>query len=112
MLDISIRKRYKLLLNYTLIQCTEFVLVAIPEIELSSNGTRVLDRLNPYLKKELKAYESPATKRVKEGDPLTIYHYYLNDKSMNILLESASNLYSWVQPDLPEDLEGWNSMAL
>lgn len=104
MLKISNRQQYSSLLNHSLKKCTEFILVVVPEIKLNKSGERVLDRLKPYFKKEIKAYEWPSTKRCEEGEPATIYHYYLNEESMNILLESANNLYSWVQPNLPEDL--------
>lgn len=104
MLNISNRQIYTYLLKHSLTKCTEFILVVRSELELNSNGTRVLDTLKPYLKEEIKAYEWPGTEMVKEGKPATIYHYYLNEETMNILLESANNLYSWVQPDLPEDL--------
>lgn len=104
MLNISNRKQYTYLLEHSISKCTEFILVVRSEIELNSQGKIVLDKLKPYLKEKIKAYEWPGTSIMEEEEPATIYHYYLNEDSMNILLESADNLYSWVQPSLAEDL--------
>ncbi|MEJ8553067.1 hypothetical protein [Tepidibacter sp. Z1-5] len=104
MLNISNRKQYTYLLKHSITKCTEFILVVVPEIELNTNGAKVLDRLKPYLKEKKKGYEWPGTQRFEDGDPVTIYHYSLNEHSINILLQSADSLYSWVQPNLPEDL--------
>jgi hypothetical protein len=93
---------YRQLVDLATSFCSEFILVIRHQMGIGEKGKLVLQELSPYLK-EAKEQESwPGTKLLNHT--ATVSYYYLNNKSGNVLKKYVSGLYSWLQPDVPEDL--------
>jgi len=91
------------LLDYALGECTLLLLVKYDEQkQLSQRGKGVLDELAPYLYKMEMKSEWPGT--VLFGGEVPICTYNFVPESAAILKKSASRLYQWQRPDLPDDL--------
>jgi hypothetical protein len=79
-----------------------FFLLAIYDEQLSQKGKEVLNELASFLyKKEMKT-EWPGT--IIFGGKITINTYHYVPESILILKKSATRLYQWQMPDLPDDL--------
>lgn len=81
--------------------CSDFILVKRDQLSINDNALRVLKELHPYLKEKREQESWPGTRFAPTA---AVYYYLLNDESKEILQKHAAGLYSWVQPDLPEDL--------
>lgn len=91
---------YRQLLHHSEGYCDVILLVMRHEpVELSA--CQVVERLRPFLINESEECEWPGTRTV---DSATIYRFALSAESITIVSEVASRLYSWVHPNLPEDL--------
>ncbi|MTK11301.1 MAG: leucine-rich repeat domain-containing protein, partial [Clostridiaceae bacterium] len=93
---------YRSLIDYAVKKCTKFVLVEVKSISYSNNAKKVLSELEPYLISRIKLDRWPGT--ISGSDDNLVYTYDLNEKSARILKEAANSLFSWMQPNLPEDL--------
>lgn len=93
---------YKSLIDYAAKKCTKFVLVEVKHISSSNNVKKVLNALEPYLINKIKSERWPGT--ISGSNNNLVYTYEFNEKSAKVLKESANSLFSWVQPNLPEDL--------
>lgn len=93
---------YRALIDYAVKKCTKFVLVEVKQISSSNNVKKVLNALEPYLINKIKSDRWPGT--ISGSDNNLVYTYEFNERSAKILKESANSLFSWVQPNLPEDL--------
>jgi hypothetical protein len=94
---------YNDLLDYALGDCKYFLLVTSQNnSQLNSRGKEILEELVPYLfRKEMKS-EWPGTILLGGEAPVFIYHYI--PETVAILKMSATRLYQWQRPDLPDDL--------
>lgn len=70
-------------------------------MELSINGQNLLKKLHFCLIDCKKQNSWPGTQT--EGDSF-VYYYKLNNDSAEIIKKHSEGLYSWIQPNLPEDL--------
>lgn len=93
---------YRALIDYAVKKCTKFILVEVKCISSSNNVKKVLNALEPYLINKIKSDRWPGT--ISGSDDNLVYTYEFNEKSAKILKEAANSLFSWIQPNLPEDL--------
>ena len=82
--------------------CDEVSLVVRPGISLSPNGEKLLIQLESFILQVGEKSEWPGTRLLQET--ATVYRFKFSSRCAEILSSAASGLYSWVQPDLPEDL--------
>ena len=106
-------KKYVKLMHYALLRC-DVMTFALPDfnsssvedigskefLEYKNSINSLLNKINPFIKKiyaDNRYFSS-------EGDNyLEIYELYLNECVIEAII-SAKSLYSWVYPDMPEDL--------
>ena len=93
---------YRDLLALSLKECAYFQLVLRFDWSLNINGKKALESLSPFLKGKLTVSEWPGT--ILHGQTAQLLRFILNKRSVQVLGELTSSLYSWVYPDLPEDL--------
>ncbi len=93
---------YRKLIDYAVTECKFIQLVVRKTIPLESDGIRVLDQLEPYLKSKIESREWPGTK-LFEGSAI-VFRYHSESECAEILKNATHSLYSWEQPNLPEDL--------
>jgi hypothetical protein len=95
--------KYSELLDYAITVCKFFLFVTDRDQNyLGPKGKRVLDELAPYLyRMELKS-EWPGT--ILFGTEVPVYIYHFIPASIAILKKSATRLYQWQDPNLPDDL--------
>jgi hypothetical protein len=93
---------YDQLIDYSLDYCTIFLLVTRHSISVSKSAKDVLDRLQSFLFYQQEEASWPGTELL-EGTA-TVYRYRLTPESASILTDVADGLFSWTQPQLPEDL--------
>jgi Leucine-rich repeat (LRR) protein len=93
---------YRSLIDYAVKKCTKFVLVEVKDISSSSNVKKVLTALEPYIINKIRSNKWPGTRSGSNNN--LVYTYEFNEKSARILKEAANSLFSWAQPNLPEDL--------
>src|SRR5690349_5480356 len=95
---------YEELLGYATGECNQALLVVRhpPVPPLSSRGSEVLRKLQPFLVKQEETSEWPGT--VLFGHTASVSHYTFDLASARVLRNAANSLYSWLQPELPEDL--------
>ncbi len=93
---------YRKLLLYSLKYCGSFILVLRSTILQSPSAKKIIKKLEPYVLKISEDSEWPGTKLT--DNTATVYKFKLNRSTLKLLLESAQSLYSWIQPNLPEDL--------
>ncbi len=94
---------YRELLVYALSECKYFSFVTNKNKELfSSTEKKVLEELIPYLVRLEMRSEWPGTILLK-GEAL-VYTYIFVQESAKILKNSATGLYQWQEPHLPDDL--------
>jgi hypothetical protein len=95
--------KYSDLLDYALDECMFFLLVNYNERwQLSQKGKIVLKELAPFLYRMEMKSEWPGTIIFGGEVPVHIYHFV--PESVAILKKSATRLYQWQRPDLPDDL--------
>jgi len=92
---------YKDLLDAGARFCRRALVVVRPSIVLADAGGKVLELLRAWNGTEQMASEWPGTRLLKGTAALLTFD--LNRESL-LLLRSVPGLYSWQQPDLPEDL--------
>jgi hypothetical protein len=95
--------QYSSLLDYALKECNFFLLVTDRDNrQLSPAGKAVLNELAPFLYRMEMKSEWPGT--VLSWGQVPIYTYHYIEESVSILKKSATRLYQWQRPDLPDDL--------
>ncbi len=92
---------YYKLINLAQSSCTWFLVVQRKDIGLSKTASRLFKDLEPHLI-ECKEQQSWPGTEIKEF--ALVYYYRFTKAAANILKKYSTGLYSWVQPDLPEDL--------
>jgi len=93
---------YKDLIKGSLKYCDRFQLVIRSTINMEDTCRRALERLQPFLTKKTQQSEWPGTQLL--SGTADVYYFHLTPESAVILTETAEGLYSWQQPELPEDL--------
>jgi hypothetical protein len=95
-------KIYRDLLDYGVNECAFALIVIRPSLPLSEAGTRALKELEQYLHEERFSSEWPGTTLLAETARVLLYQF--GSECASVLEELTSSLYSWQQPNLPEDL--------
>jgi hypothetical protein len=94
-------RAYHQLLDECAVYSTTVLLVVRDTQYLSPSATAFLETAEPWrLSKELKS-EWPGT--IMKEFLATIYTYRFDDALLRKLQTTATRLYQWVQPELPED---------
>ena len=93
---------YRMLLDQAAKTCPAFLLVRRPAEPLSPSGDDVQKRLSAFLISEKQSSGWPGTQLL--GHEATVFKYEFRPDSLKILTRSASRLFQWRQPELPEDL--------
>ena len=93
---------YKSLLDMAFKVCSRFILVERHQFTLSDNGKELLDLLKPFLIEIKVQQEWPATKLLHHY--ANVYYYTVCDEAKELLIRYSTGLYSWLDPNLPEDL--------
>ena len=92
---------YNDLLNFAAFRCASFSLVWRDQFKFEPSAYEIKRALNPFLISSDRTNEWPATTLI--GHEAIVCRYRVADESMK-LLHRAGALYSWLQPNLPEDL--------
>lgn len=93
---------YKALIELAFSKCEEFVLVERHQSELNENGFKFLESLKSEILDIEVDQKWPGTQL--DGHFANIYFFKTSEKAKQILLDNSDSIYSWLSPDLPEDL--------
>jgi len=102
LLDDVKGEAYVRLLHHALSQCDSFTLVIRHSIDVNATAEAVLNRLEPYLTRRDEIAEWPGT-LLLDGTA-QVNTFKLSPPTASVLAEVADGLFSWTQPELPEDL--------
>ena len=69
--------------------------------KLKQKGEAVIQAFSPFLKDKLQLKEWPGTRTAKEAD---VFYYHLTHQSAKLLKQNSRSLYTWLSPDLPDDM--------
>lgn len=94
------------LLNFAASKCESFSLVWRDQFRFESSAAEIKDALKPFLISNTRTDEWPGTKLI--GHQAIVRRYRVSDESVK-LLQRAGSLYSWLEPNLPEDLAFYGS---
>jgi hypothetical protein len=92
---------YYKLLQEMLTKADVFSLVVVSTISLNDAGKEILNKLQPYLVEAIETSSWPGT--ILNDQKAKLYKYNVSPNSIKIL-SSMNNLFSWLQPEFPEDL--------
>lgn len=92
---------YRELINFSLGFCSSFLLVVRPYNGLSSLAEDVLDGLAPVLLSKEESSHWPGTTLL--GHTAVVHRFRLTAETAAVLAGVSDGLYSWLQPQLPED---------
>ena len=100
---------YRAIIDLALSYCDQALLVTRTSIELNSSALAILEQLQPHLvRKVTNATEWPGTTLHRSDlfldNTASVYYFRLCSQSADILKNSVQELYSWRQPEYPEDL--------
>jgi hypothetical protein len=90
------------LLTYATEVCSQALLVVRRTLPLHGGGAKVLADLQPFLLKKRESREWPGT--ILSNSTASVFCYNFDSNCASILQNAAESLFSWLQPDLPEDL--------
>jgi hypothetical protein len=94
---------YRDLLDFAIRECKYFLLVTDKDNkQLCPTGKLLLERLSQFLYKLEMKSEWPGT--ILLHDQVPVYTYFLVPENLAILKKSATRLYQWQRPNLPDDL--------
>lgn len=93
---------YASLLQEALSACESFTIVVRHSMDLDDSERKVLNRLQPFLIAQEEKSEWPGTQLL--DSTAQVNSYELTPLAAQVLAEAASGLFSWTQPELPEDL--------
>lgn len=96
-----VREAYNMLIDYAAEVCEEFTLVQRDD-DLNEKAAYVLYKLIDNLI-EVKEQQSWPGTELRDSSA-HVYYYRLNQITKEILKNHASSLYSWIEPNLLEDL--------
>ena len=89
------------LLNFAAARCQSFSLVWRDQFKFGQSAYEIKHALRPFQLSNVRTDEWPGTKLI--GHEAIVRRYRVSDDSVK-LLRGAGSLYSWLQPNLPEDL--------
>jgi hypothetical protein len=92
---------YRDVLDWGAGRCGSALMVVLDSAPLSDEGSKLLERLEPYLIERKPSSKWPGTEL--DGDVALVHRYNLPD-CIELLKNATDHLYGWLQPDLPEDL--------
>jgi len=92
---------YRGLLSLGSAKCSMATLV-LRDQHRSSNQTRILHLLDPFLREVRFVEEWPGTQLI--GHKAELREYLVTSKLVEVLSNVADRLYAWQEPDHPEDL--------
>lgn len=93
---------YKRLIIFSLKSCDKFQYVVPHHISQNRSIQEIIKKFEEFQISVTEKSEWPGTKLLR--GTATVYQYRLNKESIIFLINSVNSLYSWVQPDFPEDL--------
>ena len=89
------------LLSFAASRCESFSLVWRDQFRFENSACEIKHALKPFLVSNVRTDEWPGTKLI--GHEAIVRRYRASDESVK-LLQRAGSLYSWLEPNLPEDL--------
>ncbi|MEY8350758.1 stage III sporulation protein AH [Bacillus cereus] len=99
---------YSNLLDLAFEICDEFHLVLRKDMGSLQFFDPILKKLECSLK-EMNEQSEWASTILGDNQTAKVYYYYADENAKNVLKGLSNSLYSWVQPDLPEDLSFFKS---
>lgn len=90
---------YKALVQFSAKRCERFSLVWRQQLKFAPSAQQLAAALQPWLISEAETKSWPGTK-----GPLALVRQYRIVRGSREVLQSVEGLYSWLAPDLPEDL--------
>ena len=93
---------YEKLIWFSLRYCDKFQYVVPHHINQNRSVQEIIKKFEKFQISIKEKSEWPGTKLLR--GTATVYQYVLNEESTILLIDSNNSLYSWVQPDFPEDL--------
>lgn len=94
---------YRKLIDLALENCKTALLVVQRQNPLAQTAINTMNLLAPYLKLQREEAEWPGTK-LFAGKTALVTYYHFEQGCADILKMATNSLYSWNQPELPEDL--------
>lgn len=100
---------YRRILDLALHSCNQALLVLRDSGNINQHGTQLLKALEPFLFQKLPGTTQwPGTvlhySDLFPDNTATVYYFRFCPESARILKDSVEGLYSWRQPECPEDL--------
>src|SRR5882762_253615 len=89
------------LLSFAASRCKSISLVWRDQFQFENSASQIKRALKPFLVSNVRTDEWPGTKLI--GHEAIVRRYRVSDESVK-LLHRAGSLYSWLEPNLPEDL--------
>jgi hypothetical protein len=93
---------YSELITFALEHCTSFIFVIRHSIPLDDSSAKIINKLQPFLIQKTEKSEWPGTKLL--NGTATVFQYKLTTETASLLINFVKNIFSWIQPDFPEDL--------
>ena len=93
-------------LKFAASRCDSFSLVWRDQFKFEQSADDVKDSLKPFLISNIRTDDWPGTKLI--GHEAIVRRYRIEDEAVKTL-QVAGSLYSWLQPNLPEDLAFYSS---
>ncbi len=106
-IDDPANKAYELLIDFARLSSDSFTLVIRTGNRTNTSCENILEKLAPCLIEKHETDEWPGTKLI--GHTATLLRYRMDSFSANILKTHAQSLFSWQQPERPEDLAFYNN---
>lgn len=103
------KEAYRRIIDLALTFCDQALLVTRDTINLTQHGSKLLAQLEPFiLRKISKSTQWPGTilhcNDLFPDNTATVYYFRLCTESARVLKDSVEGLFSWRQPEYPEDL--------
>lgn len=95
---------YRKVIEHSLKQCDTFLLVVQNPRWFVNSAWHILGNLEPFLIRKKIATQWPGTILFNKKVSADVYSFRLTFESATILRESATSLFAWIRPKLPEDL--------
>lgn len=93
---------YRKIIEASISYCDSILLVIRPTLEQNPSLENTISEFIPYLIEKTNTSEWPGTKLTNKK--AIVYNFKLNDQVVKLLKKTTPSLYSWIQPDYPEDL--------
>jgi hypothetical protein len=93
---------YQGLLRYALEYCDRFEVVIRSSVPIANTVAQFIRVANPFLLKQEDKDEWFGTQLF--GQTALVHTFRFCPETMELLVQSSDALFSWLQPDLPEDL--------